>query len=143
MKKIAKSLVFPAISLVIFLMLIMPVLSLAQGGNSSDSRLVPCGTEANPTPCDFNQLMALINKIIRFVLFDLALPIAAIMFAYAGFLMVIGGGEAAGVRTKAKTIFTNTLLGLVFAVAAWLIINTILSILGYNGTWIGFVFPTS
>lgn len=139
MKKITKILIF----VFIFLMLIMPVISLAAGTNPpATTGLVPCDNSIGNL-CDFDAFMALINKVITFILFDMALPIAAIMFAYAGFLMVTAGGEIAGARTKAKTIFTNTLLGLVFAVAAWLIINTILSILGYNGTWIGFVMPTS
>lgn len=120
-------------------MLILPVVSFA-------ASLVPCnnnsvvvtnnGTSINPTPCDFNAFMTLINTVIRFILFDLAIPIAAIMMAYAGFLLVKAqGGEA---KTKAKSIFTNAVFGLIFAVAAWLIIRTILSILGYDGGWIGF-----
>ena len=117
----------------VFLVLIMPSLSLAAG-------LVPCNN-STAQPCDFNALMALINTVIKFILFDMAIPIAAIMFAYAGFLMVTAGGEAAGARTKAKSIFTNAVFGLVLAVAAWLIVNTILSILGYTGDWIGFVRP--
>jgi hypothetical protein len=68
----------------------------------------------------------------------MVIPIAAIMFAYAGFLMVTAGGEAAHARTKAKSIFTNAVIGLIIAVACWLIIKTILSILGFNGSWIGF-----
>ena len=134
-----------AIYFLVFLMLIMPSVSLAAG-------LVPCnnnntavtnsdGSVTQPIPCDFNALMALINTIVKFILFDMAIPIAAIMFAYAGFLMVTAGGEAAGARTKAKSIFTNAVFGLVLAVAAWLIVNTILSILGYTGDWIGFVRP--
>ena len=109
----------------------MPALSLAEG-------LVPCGTTANPTSCDFVQLMSLVNTVINFLLFKMVVPIAAIMFAYAGFLLVTAGGEAAHARTKAKSIFTNAVLGLIFAVAAFLIIRTILSILGYEGNWIGF-----
>ena len=119
----------------------MPVLSLA-----ADTPLVPCTNTPDPTTgivpdaskCDFNQLMNLVNTVIHFILFDLAIPIAAIMFAYAGFLLVTAGGEAASARTKAKSIFTNAVIGLVIAVAAWLIIRTILLILGYEGTWIGF-----
>ena len=60
------------------------------------------------------------------------------MFAYAGFLLVTAGGEAAGARTKAKSIFTNAVIGLLLAVAAFLIVRTILSILGYSGSWLGF-----
>lgn len=106
-----------------------PAISFAQR-----TGLVPC----DGTDCDFNQLMNLVNKIIRFVLFDMAVPIAAVMFAYAGFLLVTAGEETSHARTKAKTIFTNTLIGLIIAVAAWLIIRTILEILGYEGAWIGF-----
>jgi hypothetical protein len=121
------------INIIVLAILIIPILSLAQ----ETSGLIPCGTVANPAPCDFNSFMALINTIINFVLFKMAVPIAAIMFAYAGFKMVTAGGEAAHARSEAKEIFTNTLFGLILAVAAWLIISTILFILGYDGAWIG------
>lgn len=114
---------------IVFLLLVAPALSLADG-------LVPC--DNTKTTCDFNQLMNMVNTVIKFVLYDMVIPIAAIMFAYAGFLMVTAGGEAAHARTKAKDIFTNAVIGLIFAVAAFLIIRTILSILGYQGSWIGF-----
>ena len=107
----------------------MPVFSYSAG-------LVACdGTDAKP--CGFNQLMDLVNEVIKFVLFKLAVPIAAIMFAYAGFKMVTSGGSSEA-RGKAKNIFTNAVLGLAVAAGAWLIIRTILSILGYDGDWIGF-----
>jgi len=125
-----------AISIFIFTILAIPILSFAAQDPLS-SGLVPCdGSVARP--CDFNAFMTLVNTIIKFILFNLAVPIAAIMFVYAGFLLVTAGGEAAGARTKAKTIFTNAVLGLIFAAAAWLIVRTILAILGYQGDWIGF-----
>ena len=66
----------------------------------------------------------------------MALPIAAIMIAYAGFLLITAaGGEQ---KTKAKNIFFNAVIGLVIAAAAWLIIRTLLLIVGYEGDWIGF-----
>jgi len=135
MKKIKKIIIF----LSVFLILVVPIFSFAQGQNPPG--LVPCDNSTGNL-CDFDALMALINTIVHFILFYMAVPIAAIMFAYAGFLMVTAGGEAAGARTKAKSIFSNTLLGLIIAVAAWLIINTVLSILGWEGSWIGFVRPT-
>ena len=112
--------------ILIFSTLITPFFSYAAG-------LVPCAG----SDCNFNALMTLFNKVIRFILFDIVVPIAAIMFAYAGFLLVTSGGSSEA-RTKANTIFTNTVWGLVIAVAAWLIIRTILSTLGYDGAWIGF-----
>lgn len=119
-----------------FIILLIPVLSFAAQDPSSPG-LVPCdGSVARP--CDFNAFMTLVNTVIKFILFNLAVPIAAIMFAYAGFLLVTAGGEAASARTKAKDIFTNAALGLILAAAAWLIIRTLLAILGYQGAWIGF-----
>lgn len=127
---------FAITSIFVFMLLALPALSFA-AQDPSLLGLVTCKEK-----CDFNDLMILINKVINFIIFSLALPIAAIMFAYAGFKLVTSGGDT-GARQTAKTIFTNTLIGLVFVVAAWLIINTVLSILGYNGGWIGFIKPTS
>ena len=104
-----------------------------------DTGLVPCGHATNgviTNPCSFGDLMTLINEGIKFILFKLAIPIAAIMFAYAGFLMVPSGGSTEA-RGRAKKIFSNAVYGIVFAAGAWLIIRTILQILGYKGDWIG------
>ena len=112
-------------SLIIFILLIAPDISSAAG-------LVPdCGAS-----CRWNDLMALVNNVITFILKDMVVPIAAIMFAYAGILMVSSAGSTES-RGKAKKIFSSTASGLILALGAWLIISTILSILGYNGAWIG------
>ena len=110
--------------------------------SSSAAGLVPCGTDNPLTPltnhdCEFKDALTLINTVIHFILFNLAVPIAAIMFFYAGFKMVISGGNPES-KTKAKEIFTNAVIGLAIAAGAWLIIRTILLILGYKGDWIGF-----
>jgi hypothetical protein len=107
---------------------------MAENDPASSSGLVPCTTGES---CNFNTLMQLINNVIKFVLFDMAVPIAAIMFAYAGFLMVTAGEESAQARGKAKEIFVNTGLGLSAGIAAWLVVSTVFAILGYDGTWIG------
>jgi hypothetical protein len=134
----------------IFSILILPSFSLAQGKPpvSPNGGLVPCTNTPTTNPdgtittstsqCDWNALMTLVNNIINFILYGMAIPVAAIMFAYAGFLLVTAGGEAASARTKAKSIFTNAVIGLILAVACWLIVKLILSILGWNGAWIGF-----
>ncbi len=134
------------ISALIFLLLTVPIFSFAQQNPPAWGGLIPCSNTAEVDPsavtpkgkCDFNAFMKLIDNIIKFLLFTLAIPIAAIMFFYAGLLLVTAGEETASARTKAKGIFTNAVFGLVLAAAAWLIIRTILSILGYQGDWIGF-----
>ena len=126
---------FFLISLVVFLILFLPFFSFAAG-------LIPCGTNNSETPltnhpCEFKDFMTLINGGITFILKFMVIPIAAIMFAYAGFELVTSGGNTEK-KGKAKNIFTNTVFGLVLAAGAWLIIKTILSILGFDGGWIGF-----
>ena len=121
------------IFIAIFLMLAMPAFSLAEG-------LVP---DCPSTGCGWTEFISLINKVIKFILFKLVVPIAAVMFFYAGFLMVTSGGSTEA-RGRAKNIFTNAVLGLVIAAGAWLIIKTILSILSpatggvSPWAWIGF-----
>ncbi len=121
-KKIKKGLFF----LLVLSFFLFPVVFYAQG-------LVEC-TEN----CGWNELLALINRVINFILFRLAIPIAAIMFAYAGILLLTSGGDSSK-KTKAKEVFSGVAIGLVVAAAAWLIVHVILSILGYTGaSWIGF-----
>lgn len=125
MNKIKKS----AFLVLVLLILFVPVVSFGAG-------LVPCDNVSKI--CDFSAFMDLLNGVISFILFKLALPLAAIMFVYAGFLLITAGGEAAHSRAKAKNIFTNAVIGLVLAAIAWIIVRTLLSILGYDGAWIGF-----
>ncbi|MEK7572280.1 MAG: hypothetical protein AAB493_00250 [Patescibacteria group bacterium] len=156
MKNTAKFLLF--ISL--FSIFVFPLFSFAESSN-----LIPCGTEKYPdntfknkttgditgskidgyddvsrqvsNPCGFNDLLTMVNKVVHFVLFVMVVPIAAILFAYAGFMLITSGGEV-GKKKKALSVFWNVGLGLIIAVAAWLIISTILSIVGFDGSWIGF-----
>lgn len=82
-------------------------------------------------PCDFNFFMLQVNKLISFLLFDLAMPLAAICFAYAGFLYMSSGGSGEQI-SKAKGIFKNVLFGFVIALAAWLLVKAIMLGLGFN-----------
>lgn len=109
-------------------------------GNSGNSNpengttdLIPCIDN-----CGFYDLLNLINKAMKFIIIALAVPVAAIMFAYAGFLLVFSAG-APEERTKAKKIFINVAIGLACIVGAWVIVHTILSMMGYNQSidWFG------
>lgn len=124
------------LSFFILSVLVVPVFAFAYTYNNTTG-LIPCDGSAN-SPCDFNALMSLVNNVIGFVLFYLAMPISAIMFAYAGFLMVTAGESASEARTKAKGIFLDALFGLIIALSCWVIIHSILEIFGYQqGAWIG------
>ena len=95
--------------------------------------IVNCGTsEGNAdiaNRCNFNSLMALVNKFIGILVFIIAPAIAAICMAYGGFLyMTSGGGEGVG---QAKGILIGAFTGWLIAFAAWIIIKFIMVQLGY------------
>ncbi len=87
-------------------------------------------------PCDFNYFMALINRLIKFLLFDIATPFVALIIMYTGYLFLTAGGSA-GQTEKAKHILLNVVIGYVIALAAWLIITAIISIFGVTDSSIG------
>lgn len=98
--------------------------------------LVPCsGTLAAGEPvqpgggCDFTDIIALINNVINFLIFKLAVPLAAISFAIAGVMILTAGGNTGQVE-KAKDIFWNVFWGLIIALSAWLVVTAILVALG-------------
>src|SRR3989338_4154264 len=104
------------IPVLIISILIAPAFALAAEGDWKG--LVPCGKEVvegvvtEADQCGFNDFMELINKVLGFLLTYLVLPIAAIK------------------------VFSNTVIGLIIILLAFLIIRTILFILGYEGAWI-------
>jgi hypothetical protein len=115
----------------------------------AQSTLIPCGfdlngdkqvKDANPPmlqsspheECYFNDVVTIAQNVINWLIFKLAMPLAAIMFAYAGFLYVTNQGNEGQVK-QAHDIFTNVFIGLVIALAAWITVNFVLQFfLGAN-----------
>ena len=87
--------------------------------------------------CGFRELLATVDLAIKFIL-KLSIYIAAIMFCYAGFLLVTAGAESSEALAKAKKIALGVVKGIFCIAACYLIIRLILSILGYHD--IGFIF---
>jgi hypothetical protein len=83
-------------------------------------------------PCDFEDVVLLINNIITFLLFTIATPLVALILCYVGWLLITSGGSSEK-STKAKTIFTNVVIGYVIGLAAWLIVKWITTALGFTG----------
>ena len=90
---------------------------------------VPCD---GPKDCNWDKLVTLIDNVLDFLLNTMVIPIAGIMFAYAGFLFITSGANP-GQRGKAKSIFMNVLWGFIIAVAAWALVKLILTTLNYSG----------
>jgi hypothetical protein len=109
---------------ILFLLLLTPGVTLAA--------LVPC----SGPDCNVCSLVALGQHILTFLI-EIGVAIAAIGFAVAGYYMVTSGGDP-GQVTKARTIFTNVLIGFIILLAAWLIVDTVMKMLVDNqklGPW--------
>jgi len=70
----------------------------------------------------------LIDNGIDFMLFYLAIPLATLSIAIAGFKLIMSGANP-GERDKAKKIMWYAIIGLLIAFTAWLIIDLILKAL--------------
>ena len=82
------------------------------------------------TPCGFNELTSMVNKIINFITVDLATPIFAIVLCIAGFMYIFDQGSETRVK-KAKSMMLSALYGFLLVLAAWLIVKTILMAVGF------------
>lgn len=101
-------------------------------GENIEQGFTQCGY-GDTYDCGFNELLATIDRIIKFMLYVVVLPLAAIMFAWSGIKLIIAksqGKQAA--LSEAKSLFGQVLLGIVFAMGAWVIVKFILVILGYT-----------
>jgi ABC-type nickel/cobalt efflux system permease component RcnA len=82
--------------------------------------------------CNFQSLLCLGNNVIHFLVY-VTVFIAAAMFMYAGFKYVMAGGNS-GQISQVHKIFTNGAIGLIFVLAAWLIVSTLMNSL-VNGNY--------
>lgn len=80
-------------------------------------------------PCQFNHFLIGINNIINFLIMITG-SVAAIMFAYAGILVLYASGGDEGKVTKAKEISWSVVKGLALMLAAWLLVKMVLAGLG-------------
>lgn len=147
MKKIFL-LVILSLSLV-FLIMPKPALAIWKIG---DPILPPCamapatnGTDANGNtipnpkyvPCGFLDFFALLNNVYSFIVLEIATPLAVIALIIGATFMLISAGNP-NLMGKGKKILLTAIIGLVLVFASWLIINTILSLLGFTlngGNW--------
>ena len=73
--------------------------------------------------CGFGDLIVAVNNVVSKVR-DIALEISVIVLAIAGFKYMTSGGNASK-RTEANKMLLNVVYGIIFILAAWLIVNLI------------------
>lgn len=109
-----------------------PILQGGSGGGSSGSGasnpLVPC----NGIDCQACKLATLGQNIINFLV-GLSIPLAAVMFAYAGFIYF--SSSVIDKIEKAKKIFTSVLIGFAIVIGGYLIVETILHTILNESYW--------
>ncbi|MGM0482454.1 MAG: hypothetical protein ACQEP6_01135 [Patescibacteria group bacterium] len=96
----------------LFILFIYPITASAQG-------LVPC----DGPDCGFGDLVQLASNLIDFMVL-VSLPLAAIAFAWAGFLYLSSGGSQDKIK-RAHGIFFKVAIGLIIVLGAYLIVNLI------------------
>lgn len=104
--------------ILMILFLLLPIFSFAQGTPPS-TRIVPC----DGPDCGFDDLMQLLNNIIKYIIL-ISVPIAACVIAYAGFIIMTSG--VSDRISEAKRMIQKVVIGFVFVLGAWIIVNTIL-----------------
>ncbi len=104
--------------------------------------LVVCGAGnlnvSNPsdpnsaTGCQACHIFELIDRLVRFLIL-ISIPIASLLFAYAGFLYFSSGVTA---HSEATAIFKDVLFGFIIALCGFLIVDTIIKSL-VSGSFVG------
>ncbi len=107
------------IPIILILGLFLPVLALAKNTEG----LVPCG---NGATCTVDDAFELIARIVRFLIFTVAMPLCALAITYGGIQMAMSSTNPSG-KEKGKTIVITAATGLLIALASYLIVDTILT----------------
>ena len=114
----------------VFGLLCVPVIAGAQG-------IVPTCEGGDPTTCNFKDLVKLGQSLINFLL-KIAIPIFAVVFAWAGFLYLTAAGDTGKVK-EGTALMKKAFIGFALALAAYLIVNLLTNVL-LGGTDAGDIF---
>ena len=113
--------IFILFSIFYFLFSISTPMAQAQG-------LVPCGPGvAGNETCDFCDLLKLVEIIIDFSLYKIAIPLVVVFVIYGGFMIMTAGSSSERV-SQGKKIIQAAVIGILIALLAWLLIDTILKV---------------
>jgi len=96
--------------------------------------LVPCGRPGT-SACQFCDIFVLLNNIMSYIIKCIVPIIAGLMLVIGGFYLLIAGASPQLV-SKAKSVITATVIGLVIIFVAWIFLNTFLDKIGV-ATWTG------
>lgn len=117
----------------VVVMLILIAFAPAIGYAQIPAKIVPC----NGVDCNVCHIAQLAQNVLNIGIY-IAVFLSAVLFAYAGWLYIIAGGES-GKVSQAKSIFFHVGVGLVLILGAWLVIDLIMKTLvnenAIRGPW--------
>jgi hypothetical protein len=124
------------LALLLPLAFILPGLAHAQGnaGGSPDPKqsnfqIVPCDGVASSTnsslkECDFNALLEMVNRVIKFLLY-LSIPFVLAIIMYTAFLYLTSNGSEVKLA-KAKHMLWYVFVGLFWILISFILVYTVL-----------------
>lgn len=90
------------------------------------SSIIPCTDK-----CDLGSVFELLNNLIGFLIKVVMFPIAILMFMYAGYKYITAQGNPAK-KANVKKMAGHLIGGLVLILCAWVIVKTVLILVGYE-----------
>lgn len=123
----------------LFAVMVMPSLMLAQESYSIVDNNNACAESGD---CKFQDLLNLFGKVFEFFVIIIAVPLTTLAIAYGGFLYLVSSTNE-GKRSEAKSIITNAVIGLAIALAAYVIVKSLLIALKVDPTYIPQGFTTN
>ena len=103
----------------LLLLLAIPVITYAD----PPTKIVTC-TGAECSLCDLaNTGQNILNTAIY-----LLVVLSAVLFAWAGFKMLLSGGDTAE-YAQGKRVFSNVIIGLVIVLTGWMVVNVVMTTL--------------
>lgn len=112
------------------LVIIIPTLAGAQNGGIVQCGNAPDGSDA----CTITDFFAMLARIYDFLVKWIATPLAILAITIGAVVLMTSAGNPAQ-ATRGKQILMFAIIGLVLVFCSWLIIQTILSAIGYTGSW--------
>lgn len=91
--------------------------------------LVPCDTN-----CGIKDFFTMLGKIYTFVVIDIASPLAILAIIIGSIFILVSAGNP-GRMGVGKSIVFAAIIGLALVLCSWVIVNFIMTTLGYTATW--------
>jgi len=117
---------FPVILIFLLSIIFVPFAAKAQG-------IVPCGNDTSD-PCQIGDFFVMLVNIYNFITIDIAVPLAVIAIIVAAIMMMLSAGNPNLFTLGKKTLYA-AIIGLVLVFCSWIIINFVVTALGYTGSW--------